>query len=538
MTGFRAEVASRVRDIVFRHIDGVAVGTTMAALETHGALALIARQRVTRFARLREELGANPGFLHVAIRLLADQGWVTFDGGPGLDRLGIVPTDCGRAVFTGLASGYARAVEFLPAAMRIEGVLDGSYADGVLGHFADLMRERWGLASVGAPERAKAQVLAHLDGHVLAPLVWALSRRHISAEAAIGAGPLGQAMRVLESRGWAGLADGPRLTAEGATAVALAPQYQLPVVYLPLLSRVEELILGDAERGRPAPHEPEAHLDRELDLRFSGEVFARTCREPFLAAALPIFNSLPLDQQPVAIVDSGGGDGTVLMMLVEAVRSSTLRGGHLGEHPLLLVGVDPSPVARRMMADRMAAAALPHLVLDGDIADPERLRRDLAEHGVDARQALHICKSAIHDRDFVAPDVPVRPAAAPPRSYSAYALPDGTSVSADDAALSLVDLLARWRPMVDRHGWLVIEAHATPSETTARLRGHATGTILDASHGYSCQYPVEPEVFAWATRAAGLVSRRHAEPGADMLGYAALTIDHFFPSGRERRLSV
>lgn len=532
MTSLRAEMAGRVRDTVFRHIDGVAVGTTMAALESRGALARIARQRVTRFERLRDELGANPGFLHVAIRLLADQGWVTFDGGPDLGRLGIVPTDTGRAVFTRLASGYARAVEFLPAAMRIEDVLHGSYAVDVLRSYADLMQDEWGLSSVEAPERAKAQVLAHLDGHVLAPLVWALSRRHVSAEAATGAGPIGQAMHILESRGWASLADEPRLTAEGSMAMALAPQYQLPVVYLPLLSHAEQLILGDADSGRPALQEQESHLDRELDLRFSGEVFARTCLDPFLAAALPTFDRLPVDEQPVAIVDSGGGDGTVLMMLFEAVRASTLRGRHLAEHPLLLVGVDPSPVARRMMADRMSAAALPHLVLDGDIADPQRLRRDLAEHGVDARQALHICKSAIHDRDFMAPDGLVRPTVEPPPSSSAYATPDGASVSAHDAAVSLTDLLARWRPIVDLHGWLVIEAHATPCETTARLHGHSTGTILDASHGFSCQYPVEPEVFAWAARQAGLVPLHHAEPGADVLGYTPLTIDRFLVPAR------
>jgi hypothetical protein len=43
---------------------------------------------------------------------------------------------------------------------------------------------------------------------------------------------------------------------------------------------------------------------------------------------------------------------------------------------------------------------------------------------------------------------------------------------------------------------------------------------------------VEPEVFAWAARAAGFASRRHAEPGAAQVGHTVLTIDHFVATGK------
>ena len=65
---------ARVWDALCRHIDGMAIGTTIAALHERGALAMLAARDRTDFGPLRERLAANAGFLHVAMRLLADQG--------------------------------------------------------------------------------------------------------------------------------------------------------------------------------------------------------------------------------------------------------------------------------------------------------------------------------------------------------------------------------------------------------------------------------------------------------------------------------
>jgi hypothetical protein len=93
---------------VCRHIDGMVIGSTMAALASHGALRILAAADRTEFGKLRAGLGAQPGFLHVAIRLLADQGWVTCAGEGGTDELGITPTPGGRVVMTRLAGATPR----------------------------------------------------------------------------------------------------------------------------------------------------------------------------------------------------------------------------------------------------------------------------------------------------------------------------------------------------------------------------------------------------------------------------------------------
>lgn len=589
MTG-PATGAARVWDALCRHIDGVAIGTTMAALHERGALAMLAARDRTEFALLRERLAASPGFLHVAMRLLADQGWVARQGEPGTDQMTIAPTARGRIVMTQLAAAYSVAVRFLARAGRIAEAL----GNGDASSFAGLARRDWGLPAAGIPPEVRRQVLSHLDGHLVAPVMHAVSSGKADVATSLGAA------EVLALAGWARTdGEAPRLTPDGEIALSLARQYRYPVTYLPLLCQVPELLFG--EPGRPGEGDggggsgggEETHLDRELDLRFSGDVFASACREPFLRLALPLFGQhslsqhslsqdslgrhsrgqAPLGRQPGLVVDAGCGDGTLLEVLYLAVREQTERGRHLEERPLLMVGVDPSPVARRMAAERLSQAGVPHVILDGDIADPAGLERALAARGLDGRDALHVCKSAIHDRAYRGPGeaspragtqqggVPPAgdpragarpngtgtagtgaagtgtagtwPVGTPPAGAGAYALPDGSALPASSVALDLAGLFRRWLPLARRHGWLVIEAHAVPAATLAGLIGRTHATVLDATHGYACQYPVEPAVFAWAARAGGFVSRGHAEPGAATLGHTILTIDHFTAAGQD-----
>jgi SAM-dependent methyltransferase len=443
----------------------------------------------------------------------------------------ITPTARGRIVMTELAGAYPAAVRSLPVRVHSEP-----------GPFGPLMRREWGLPA-GVPPDARHQVLSHLNGHLIAPVMHALSSGEADIATSRGAA------EILAAAGWARLdADVPELTQDGEIATSLARQYRYPVMYLPLLRQVPELIFG--EPAKTSDSGEETHLDRELDLRFSGDVFTAACREPFLGLALPLFEATPLDRQPALVVDAGCGDGALLEALYLAVRERTARGRRLAERPLLMAGVDPSPVARRMASARLAAAGVPHVIMDGDIGDPAGLERALAARGLDARDALHVCKSAIHDRAYEgaapeSPETPNRPASpraadtqqggVPPAGAGAYALPDGSAIPASSVAFDLAALFRRWLPVASRHGWLVIEAHAAPAAVLARLIGRTHATVLDATHGYACQYPVEPGVFAWAARAGGFVSRGHAEPGAATLGHTILTIDHFVAADQRAR---
>lgn len=64
-------VGAQVWNEVCHHADGLAVGSTTAALDERGVPRLLT-EGPTTVGGLRRRLHANPGYLHVAIRLLAD----------------------------------------------------------------------------------------------------------------------------------------------------------------------------------------------------------------------------------------------------------------------------------------------------------------------------------------------------------------------------------------------------------------------------------------------------------------------------------
>jgi SAM-dependent methyltransferase len=549
------------------------IGSTMAALYSRGALRILAESPRTSFGVLRRRLGARPGYLNVALRLLADQGWLTCAGEPGTDELIAAPTPVGQAVITEYAAAYPAAARFLPLASRIEQILTEQPAasPGDIGTYVALMKREWGLPQPGsgpASAQARHQVLAHLNGHLVAPVMFALTGRGTlpaGAPIALRSPALRHAAQILALQGWAQITeDRAEFTAAGRVAAALATQYRYPMIYLPLLRQVPELISGPASASGAGLHDAaspgETHLDRELDVRFSGDVFASVCRTPFLDTALPLFDAEPIAAQPGLVVDMGCGDGTMLVTLYRAILERTGRGRRIGEFPLLMVGADPSPVARQVAAARLSAAGVPHVIMDGDIADPAGFDRALAALGLDARDALHVCKSAIHDRAYRPPPEPAstapnstapastepastepastEPASTvdlPPASSCAFAQPDGSAIPAAAMARDLAAFFRGWHPLTRKHGWIVIEAHSVAAATAAGLIGRTVATALDATHGYSCQYPVEPEVFAWAARTAGFRSRQHAEPAASALGHTILTVDHFVDAAPQTR---
>ncbi|HYH83727.1 MAG TPA: hypothetical protein VEX86_28305 [Longimicrobium sp.] len=528
-----------VWEAVCRQIDGVAVGSTVAALGERGVFELLEREPGATLRRVLDHAGGNPGHLNVALRLLASQGWVTREGTPGTDEMRFTLTHEGRHGAR-LAPLYTRAAALLPEARDLlrAGSAGAAGMVGVLHGWAERVRGGWGIPRDGVPLGVQWQVRHHLDGHAAAPVMGLLAlaghlpasaeRPEIDLSAAEGGTKaLGPLWDVLAALGWA-TREGDRvtLTPPGEVAASFARQYWYPLSYLETFIRVPELLFGDAGALREgAGGGDETHVDRALDIAFSGGVFDRTCRGPFLEAVLPLFDQEPLSAQPTAVVDTGCGNGALLLALWEGVRDGTLRGRGMDAHPLVLVGVDPSPVARETTAARLAAAGAPHRVADGDVTDPAALARTLAALGVNPYAALHVSKSVIHNRTWRPPAV-APPADRIPRSTGAFAAPDGAIIPNVMVERNLAELFGAWLPLARAHGMLVIEAHTAPPEVVAELLGRTVSTLMDATHGYSGQLLVEPEVFVEAAREAGLTARSHRALGGST-GLTVLTLTHF-----------
>jgi hypothetical protein len=369
-------------------LDGIAGATAIAALARHGVFDLLAGGPLPRDVLL-DAVGGNRGFVAVALKGLALRGLVSFAAPfDGQAELGL--TAEGRQWAAGLAR-YAGAPALVAAAGR-------------------LLR-----GEADAPPDAADDLAGFIAGPALLRLHDDPALRRFAPEPLpvdLESAGLGMAAACLDALGWLEQAPVPRLTPAGRLAVLMAPQYRYPLSYLPLLAGVETLLFGDpvALRDR-RENEAESHVDRAADIRFSGEVFARSSAPAFFGLVLPRFDAVPLDGQPAAIVDMGCGDGTLLIETWRAIIGRTARGAALDRFPLTMIGVEYSPEARAIAERRLTEAGVPHRTLPGDIGDPGRLARDLGLLGFDPLDVLHVSKSAIRCQRRLRPGRSRRPTA-------------------------------------------------------------------------------------------------------------------------------
>ena len=488
------------------HLDGLAIGTSVEALHELGGFAvLMDAGEPLAVPDLAERLSAQPGYLNLVFRLFELQGHIVRSGDVAGTRPLVALTKTGR--------------EWVNDVPAYRGFRDRIRAAQALLNHSEFVQpdDQPGLAD---------RIACHLEGPVAAAAMTALSRSELFTQdteaVECHALPHPAIADVVARLGWASVVDDQFILNEaGRLALHFSAQYYYPASYLPTLAAAPEMLrgTGTAERGQDGS---EGHVDRELDIAFSGLVFARTCRAPLFDLVLPLFDTEQFDTQPRAVVDCGGGDGTLLCELYAAIAERTRRGSALSSHPLAMIGVEYNPVAERVLADRLNRAGVPGLVFAGDIGNPAAIAARLAAEGFSPDDVLHVSKSVFHNRTYAG-----TPGSRAGTSHGAFVAPGGALLAADRIEADLEALLASWRKVIGRHGMVVIEAHIIePSLVTARL-GRSVMTSLEASHGYSHQYLLEIEQHRSAARRAGLQLVGSHDFGAPLMGAPIMSIDHY-----------
>ncbi len=507
---------------VCQQVEGLALGSSLAALLRVGlASRLLDQMPLGPMARA---LGAHPGPLHALVRSLALAGWVERRGQPGTDGMTAPLTPRGRSALAGCAV-YQLVPEMLEHLERWR------RGRGNLAPWLSLGADRWGL---GRRDPALEPVQLHLDGHLALPLLACLREtlgaeppEHLDLEC-LGPTAAERAAlpRYLRALGWME-PQGTGLTPLGGRAWRMAGVAAYPMSYLALIRGAPELLLGDpgwldrrGEGGR------EVHVDREADVRFSGEVSLGLVEGPLADLVLPVFDDPDLDRQPRCLLDVGCGDGRMLVALARLIRRRTLRGRHLDSHPLRLVGAEFEEAAARVAEPVLAAEDPGARVLFGDIADPDDLDERLRSQGSSLRQALILAKSVVHNRSLRSPEEPLDPGR--DASRAAFLDAAGRVVSGARVEADLRALFGRWRPYL-AHGLAVAEPHALEESEAPLLVGRNVAAALEYTHALSRQHLVEARIHARAAREAGLHSRVHRATGRPAVGYDSMTFDLFVP---------
>ncbi len=521
---------------VTQHINGIAIGMCVHTLEQVGLLDKLANASAPLpLTGLCHHYRIRPGYCHLAAKLLAAEGLLRRSGDISGGDTHVEFSDMGRE-WLQWVEAYRCYPNLVASAMKVPSAF--------LGH-AEIAGTHRGIldklsATAGPHHVLASRVANHIRGPIIAALMHEWHRRRLFAPFAGKSGhfipfdglfpqrqPIEASARIFAEQGWMVLkANEAALTDAGVVAVGMALQYGYSVCYLPTTYCIPELMLGGKPFADTAATEEEAHVDRALDIRFSGEVFSRQCREPFLNMARSLFDHGDFANQPAVVVDCGAGDGTVLLELYRAIGEETRRGQRLEDYPLLMVAAEYNEVARKTCAQRLTQAGIPHLALFGDIGEPEALLQSLIQHGIDPGTILHINKSVIHNRTYHPPNTPVL-AVNPPHSSSVFITPDGSLIASSDLESNLLDFFLRWKPYIHRHGMISIEAHTVPAEITALHIDHSLVTAMDASHGFSHQYLIEYARFIEIAGLAGWLARESVQLGGNIAGAPTLSINHF-----------
>ena len=70
------EVQRTYREELFRYLDGLGCGPPTYALHKHGVIAHLLENQSASISDLAKTFKANEGYLNVALRLMASQGWL------------------------------------------------------------------------------------------------------------------------------------------------------------------------------------------------------------------------------------------------------------------------------------------------------------------------------------------------------------------------------------------------------------------------------------------------------------------------------
>lgn len=504
----RQALIARTWQQVCFHLDGLAIGTSVETINDLGGFSQLSNSAdPVDVSDIAEALSVQPGYLNLVFRLLELQGYVVRTGDIANGRAFVTLTPAGREwlIYVGAYTGFRDRVL---AAQTVMAGQDSELFD----------------VSSQLPDRIRC----HLGGPMAAATLTALSRSELFANPvdviAVNKLPHPLMAEELVDLGWASLQnDAVQLNEAGRLALSFAAQYYYPVSYLPTLAAVPDMLtgVGSAIAGREDDG-TEGHVDRELDIAFSGIVFARTCRDPLFDLVLRLFDETDLNGQPRAIVDCGGGDGTLLCELYQAIAERTSRGAMLDAHPLTMIGVEYNPVAERTLRARMQASDVPGLVFAGDVGDPAAITARLALEGFARDDVLHVSKSVFHNRTYAR-----TLATNAGTSLGAFSVPGGGLLTAGEVEADLEALFALWRAEMGRHGMIVIEAHIIEAALATERLGRNVMTSLEASHGYSHQYLVEIDAHRGAARRAGLKVIGSHDFGAPFLGAPIMSIDHY-----------
>jgi len=506
------EQKQKYREELFRHLDGIAVAPVAYSLFKNDITKHLLDHKETSVTQIASAHKANEGYINVALRILAAQGWLMYQNEG--NEIIVSINEYSKIAFEHFYL-YEDVVDLLeysgkfhPRKFEIEPFYK-------LEKLFKKYQDRFNLtpSSENTTNQIQNQILKHIEGILVGPTVVHLGMggmfHKYFMEASFSADEYHQhpksfntILTFLSDLGWFSKFNNHyTFTEKGLFFAKRASAYGVTVSYIPMFRKMNTLLFGDPNILWKTQNESEIHVDREMNVWGSGGAHA-TYFKKIDEIIISLFNK-PLDEQPKGILDMGCGNGAFLIHLFDVIASKTLRGKHLDDHPLFLVGADYNKAALKVTRANLVQADIWAKVIWGDISDPDLLQKDLKKnYQIELKDLLSVRTFLDHNRIWSQPTTTLD---APSISTGAFAY-RGQRLNNDDVERNLKDHLQNWEPHIAKFGLIIIELHTISPSLTAKNIGKTAATAYDATHGFSDQYILEIASFLKIVKEVGLES--------------------------------
>ncbi|CAD7802502.1 hypothetical protein CHRY9390_00938 [Chryseobacterium aquaeductus] len=494
-----------LRSEIFKHLDGVVTAPIVVSLLKKDILAFIIARENLSLSELSEEFRANEGYLNVAIRTLASQGFLEYD----LDNLNDtvkISSNNKTHLLQKYSLLYLKVIPFLKLSTDIKNQINENSFIEEFTTLSDSVKKCFGteLSENADEKNIQEQILKHIEGCIIGPVIVYLGMTGMfhkyfmetsfqAAEFHKNSDHFEVILDFLAYLGWFKKSgENYKFTETGIYFAKRAASYGVTVSYLPLLNKMDDLLFGNASKIREiSDGEDEIHVDRAMNVWGSGGSHSNYFKvaNDFI---IQIFNQ-PIHLQPKGVLDMGCGNGAFIQHIFETIERYTLRGKMLEEYPLFLVGADYNQAALNVTRANLINNDIWAKVIWGDIGNPKQLAEDLKEnYEIDLSDLLNIRTFLDHNRVWKAPENshPERIST----STAAFAH-RGKRLPNNLVEESLKEHLELWLPYIRKNGLLIIELHALDSKLTSKNLGKTPATAYEATHGFSDQYILEVDVF-------------------------------------------
>lgn len=500
----------KLRESIFRHLDGIVTAPVISALSKKSILDFINENQTLELSEINEKFNSNEGYLNVALRVLASQGFLDYHLDNETDVVKISVNSKTNEAFSH-QNIYCDLAEFLadPNVINSKELTEELCKKwiSIFEKYKSFLMENEDGNSL------KYQIQKHIEGALVGPIIIKLGMSGMFhkyfMEASFSAEEFHKnphyfeiILNYLSEIGWfSKKGNNFQFTETGLFFARRATAYGVTVSYLPMFSKLENLIFGKASEIREIEDgEDEIHVNREMNVWGSGGAHLTYFKviDEFI---IEIFNR-PITEQPKGILDMGCGNGALLQHLYEVIERQTLRGKYLEEHPLFLVGADYNQAALKVTRANLIKNDIWAKVIWGDIGNPKQLAEDLqSDYNIELGDLLNIRTFLDHNRIWE--DILETDSQRISTSTGAFAF-RGRRLYNQDVEENLLNHLKKWTPYVEKFGLLLIELHTLSPEITSKNLGLTASTAYDATHGFSDQYILEVDVFHRICKESGL----------------------------------